>query len=406
MKHVKYYTLLLATAFTLQVWGQAPEAENRYRRLSLCNIMIKHSGEKYADEMETQFLQIPVSDQYNDHNLSVRVVNHPDKKAAESEVNAFVADNVMASRLIGRWFNRDKFTGVCDMALVKSRGYYDASAFDHELAMRSARGKAMLEDAGEDLIGNTYLLMHDFTYVDKAERSRKWAAIGSAVMGGIMAAGGASSREVNSVMKNTSDIISSYKGFSVKITTYLYRLVWDEASSIDFYTNYYSDGENAAKSTAFDGNRGKFRLEYVGSVVSKGGRTSFMGINEEKPELMIRKACQRALDENVADLQKKYDQFRIKAPVMVSEKGMITSQIGLKEGITPESKFEVLEAQEKDGKMVYKRVAVVKAMAGRIWDNRYMASEEMAYGADFGATAFKKVSGGEILSGHLLRQID
>ncbi len=406
MKHIKYYTLLLATVFTLQAWGQATEAENRYRRLSLCNIMIKHSSEKYADEMETQFMQIPVSDQYNDHNLSVRVINHSGKKAVESEVNAFVNDNVMASRLIGRWFNRDKFTGGCDMELVKSRGYYDASAFDHELASRSARGKAMLEDAGEDLIGNTYLLMHDFTYVNKAERSRTWAAIGSALMGGLMAAGGASSSDVNSVMKNTSDIISSYKGFSVKITTYLYRLVWDEASSFDFYTNYYSVGEDAAKKGAFDDNRGKFRLEYVGSVVSKGGRTSFMGINEEKPELMIRKACQRALDENVADLQKKYDQFRIKAPVMVSEKGMITSQIGLKEGITPESKFEVLEAQEKDGKMVYKRVAVVKAMEGRIWDNRYMASEEMAYGADFGATAFKKVSGGEILSGHLLRQID
>ena len=35
-----------------------------------------------------------------------------------------------------------------------------------------------------------------------------------------------------------------------------------------------------------------------------------------------------------------------------------------------------------------------------------MAVEEHAYGADFGATTFIKESGGEILPGHLIRQID
>lgn len=119
---------------------------------------------------------------------------------------------------------------------------------------------------------------------------------------------------------------------------------------------------------------------------------------------MIRKACQRALDENVADLMKRYEQFRIKMPV-ATVNPTITVQIGMKEGVTPDTKFEVLEPQEKDGKTTYKRIAVIRPIAGRIWDNRFMAIEEQAYGADFGATTFIKESGGEILPGHLVRQM-
>lgn len=54
--------------------------DNQYRRISLYNILIKHDNQDFADEIEEQFLQIPISDQYNDHNLSVRVVGSFDKK--------------------------------------------------------------------------------------------------------------------------------------------------------------------------------------------------------------------------------------------------------------------------------------------------------------------------------------
>lgn len=404
----RYNIFLLVAVLFFPILVQAAEdaegKENRYRRLSLCNIMIKHDNEKFADEIEEQFLNIPVSEQYNDHNLSVRVVNFASKLEGNYTINNFVEKNYLASRLVGKWFDRNLFTGKCDMDLVKSRGLYDASAFDYELASRTTRGMAMLQDAGEDLIANTYLLMHEITYVDKAARSKMWGAIGGALMGGLAMAGGASASDAQSLMNSTEAIISSYKGFSVKITTRLYRLVWDDEISMEFYTQFYSDEPDDAKRRAFENGRSHFKLEYVGDVVSKGGKTSFLGINEEEPQLMIRKACQRALDENVADLMKKYEQFRIKAPIIDTEGG-IKVQIGLKEGITPDSEFEVLEIQEKDGKTVYKRVATVKPVPNKIWDNRFMAVEEGAYGATFGYTTFRKSGGGDIYPGLLVRQI-
>ena len=32
--------------------------------------------------------------------------------------------------MVGRWFNRDYMTGVCDVELVKERGLYNASELD------------------------------------------------------------------------------------------------------------------------------------------------------------------------------------------------------------------------------------------------------------------------------------
>lgn len=405
MKSLRYTLSIVLLGIAFSAFAQQADKENRYRRLSLCNILVKHDNEKFADEIEGQFLKIPVSEQYNDHNLSVRVVNVDEKLKGDADITAFVRRNDLGSRLVGKWFNRNMLTGKCDMDLVKARGLYDASAFDHELASRSPRGIAMLEDAGEDLIGNTYLLMHEITYVDKAKRSKMWGAIGGALMGAAMAYAGGSSQDVSNIMKNTSDIISSYKGFSVKINSRLYRLVWNPEISGEFYTQYYAAAPDDAKRQAFEDNRGKFSMQYVGDVISKGGRTSFLGINEEEPELMIRKACQRAMDENIADLQKKYEQFRIKAPVTTVDP-TITAQIGLKEGVTKDSKYEVLEVEEKDGKIKYKRIAVVRPVANRIWDNRFMAVEEGAFGADLGATTFVKVSGGDIYPGCLIREIN
>ena len=376
--------------------------DQHYRRISLCSMLVKHSEDKFAKEIEEHFLVIPISEQYNDHNLSVRVVSVDKKGKYTPNIHNFVEANEIASRLVAKWFNRNILTGECDVDLVKERGLYDASAFDIELSKRSQRGMAMLADAGEDLIGRTYLLVNEIVYIDKGKRSRTWGA----VLGALTAvAGAAAGVDTSDLADLTESMISSIKGFKVKINTRLYRLNWSEENQMFFYSECYSEGKDLAKMENFEKGRGKFSMTYVGDVTSKGSTTSFLGINEDQPELMIRKACQRAIDENVADLQKAYDEFRIKTPI-VSVEPTITAKIGLKEGIDKDSRFEVLEAEEKDGRIVYKRVGVVKPIPTKIWDNRFMATEEGAYGAEFGATTFVKESGRDFYPGLLLRQIN
>lgn len=396
-------TLLLALAvvFPTLAKKEITNIEQNYRRISLCSMLVRHSEDKFADEIEEQFLEIPISEQYNDHNLSVRVVDVKRKSNYTSDISLFISKNNVASRLVGKWFDRNILTGECTLDLIKERGLYDASAFDIEMAKRSARGMAMLQDAGEDLIGRTYLLVNEITYIDKAKRSKNW---GAALNGLLQVAGAFAGVDLSDTGNMVESMISSIKGFRVKINTRLYRLEWNEEAQMYFYQNCYSDKADPTKLSTFENNRDRFKLVYVGNVLSSGNATSFLGINEDQPNLMIRKACQRAIDENVADLQKNYDEFRIKSPI-VSVEPTITAKIGLKEGITKDSRFEVLEAQEKDGRTIYKRVGVVKPIPTKIWDNRFMATEEGAYGADFGATTFVKESGGDLYPGLLLRQI-
>ncbi len=376
--------------------------ETDYRRSSIYSILVNNTEQKFADEIKEQFLNIPVSDKYNDHNLSVKVVNVEKKGNYHDSIEAFINNNQIGSRLVAKWFNRNILTGECSLELIKSRGLYDASLLDKELAKRSARGMAMLEDAGEELINNTFLLVNEINYVDKSKTS---SAVGTGLRIFGALAGGIVGVDLSDLSDMAGDMVESIKGFKVKIRTSLYQLEWNEETANTFYKLYYSSVPNEEKKLAFEQNRNKFKMKYVGEIESSGSTTSFMGINENEPLLMVRKACQRALDENIADLSKKHEPFRIKAPI-VSVDPTITVEIGLKEGITKDSKFEVLEAQEKNGHIEYKRVGVIKPIATKIWDNRFMALEEGAYGANFGATSFTKESGKDLYPGMLIRQIE
>lgn len=404
---MKYRNILLGcfAALVGSVYAQEPVSD--YRRSSIYSVLVNHTDQQFANEIKEAFLQIPVPDKFNDHNLSVKVLNMNTKLSGAGSqkenptITAFLNDNKVASRLVGRWFNRDSYTGQCDMELVKERGLYNATEFDKQLAMRSARGVAMLQDAGEDLIGNTFVLVNDIRYVDK-NKGAKTAGSVLKVLGSIAAA--YTGTQIDDLTDNIGDMVETIKGFKVKINTFLYRLEWTDEQAGIFYKDQYTPNPNAAKRANFEAGRGNYKLKYVGKVESSGGTTSFMGINEDEPVVMVRKACQRAIDENVVDLQRNYEEFRTKSPLLSVEP--LTAYVGMKEGVTAKTKFEVLEVVEmENGTHKYNRVGVIEPIENLIWDNRYMAVEEGAQGATLGYTTFRKVSGKDFAKGMLIREM-
>ncbi len=380
----------------------------KYRRSSIYTLMISHEDQKFASEIKDAFVKIPVPDKFNDHELSVKILSLDKKlKGASSDkensdISSFLERNKIASRLVAKWFNRDVNTGTCNMELVKERGLYNATEYDRILAEKSARSTALLMDAGEDLIGNTFVLVNDIRYVDK---SKAGAAVGMGLrILGALAGAATGNSDFADLGDSYGSLAETLKGFKVKINTFLYKLEWDEATSAVFYKDQYTSTPDIVKKEEFEDGRGKYRLKYVGKVESSGSTTSFMGIKLDEPVEMVRKACQRALDENVASLQHEFEEFRTKSPLVSAQP--ITAYVGMKEGVTKDSKFEVLEIIEKDGgAREYKRVGVIKPVDGLIWDNRYMSEEEGAASATLGCTTFKKVSGGDFFPGMLIREI-
>jgi len=401
----RYIILAFVVVSFLEAYAQDPASE--YRRSSIYSVLINHTDQQFANEIKEAFLQIPVPDKFNDHNLSVKVLNLDKKLSGANsqkeniDITDFLQKNKIASRLVGRWFNRDYYSGQCDMELVKERGLYNATEFDKQLALKSARGIAMLQDAGEELIGNTFVLVNDIRYVDKNKGAKTGASI-LKILGSVAAA--ATGTNIDDLTDNLGDMVETIKGFKVKINTFLYKLEWPNEQANLFYQEQYSANPDAIKQANFEAARNNYQLKYVGKVESSGGTTSFLGINEDEPIVMVRKACQRAIDDNVADLQRNYEEFRTKSPLLSVEP--LTAYVGKKEGVDSKSKFEVLEVVEmENGGHKYNRVGVIEPIENLIWDNRFMAVEEGASGATLGFTTFRKVSGKDFAKGMLIREM-
>ncbi|MDE5736018.1 MAG: hypothetical protein K2H65_02940, partial [Bacteroidales bacterium] len=153
-----------------------------------------------------------------------------------------------------------------------------------------------------------------------------------------------------------------------------------------------------------NGENGLFAFDYIGSYKVKSDKTVLRGLQNNND--VIRKVCARALDKNIAALQKKYEVFKVKTPITAIDGAAIWAQVGLKEGIKPSTKFEVLEQRmDEEGRVSYQRTAVVKPVKGWIWDNRFMAAEEEAVDANLNGTMFRKKGAGLVAEGMLLRQL-
>lgn len=418
--HMKTIFILLISCLFLAntIIGQE-ENNTKYRRSSIYTLLVTHPTEKFGSDIEDVFITMPTPDKFDNHDLNVKTFSYnyirKVKKSGTNEewnmLTQFLEKNAVARRMVAKWFNRNKATGAFDTKLVAQRGQYNASELDVQLAKASVRGTGLLADAGEELIGNTFIMVNDIRYVDKEERGKMWGSIlqGVGEIAGA-AVGGDTGEAITSLGNSVQDFANMIAGFRVIVTSYLYRLEWNDEVANTFYQDYYTEVplSDTNKVTTFVQDNTTFKLRYIGHQVVDSGKTSMNGLEAANDDglksEMIRKVCTRALDKSIVELQQAHEEFKVKVPILKVEP-YITAQIGLKEGLTNKSKFEVLEQYiDSEGRTRYKRIGMVKP-EGKIWDNRYMAAEEKADGAELKETRFKKISGNNFYPGLLLREV-
>ena len=403
MKHYILVVLLAMSCLNL-----SSQDVFRYHKSSIYSIMLKHENQEYCDELVSCFNKIPIPEKFNNHNLPIRVFkagileesDTTNSANQKSHIDALLKKNAIGRRLVAKWFNYSK-VGTFNLQMILDRGYYNVSAEDIALSARTYNGEQnVLLDAGEELIGHTYVLVNDIRYGDKrSSREKKISAaigIGTVLSAAIPIIG-------QYAMAGVASLANDYSGFNVTVTSYLYRLKWNEDVENGFYQLYYTEIPNVEKKQTFAKDKNLFTLEYIGDYTVHSQNKNLKGVNGREEQ--IRKVCTRALDKAIAQLQKKHPQFRVRTPL--SSISPITAQIGLREDVEETSIYEVLEVGEtKDGRTTYKRVAVIKPKKGAIWDNRYLAEFEDDYNAAIKATEFELVSGSIPHEGVLIREID
>jgi len=392
----------------------------KYRRSSLHTMIIEDAKLPKIDIILNTFHNAPFPEKYNDHTVGEKsfnlanymaepVINENGKeekadKDLSPAINKYFAENKTANKIVAKWFNR-KDNGAFDMTLIQERGMYDASAQDIQIASSSSRGDAALADAGEELLPNTFVVVSYSKFVSNEVAAAAVKATAYAV---------ASTKGAFKVpLEKAADLLyeKTRHGYSVWTTAYLYKLNWNDSTSAVFYQNYWMDESkiDPAKKEAFD-NTNLFSLQLLGfekaSILISG-----LGKNADSETSIIKNATLKSIDAVYAKLQRKFEPFRTKTPLVSSEP--ITAKIGMKEGLESGDKYEVLEQTvSPEGKVVYKRKGVITVEKNKIMDNRYAAGEipldeegnPIKPENDFEYTTFKGGKG--YYAGMLIRQIN
>jgi hypothetical protein len=344
----------------------------KYRRSSLYTLMINDLTRLHSSVIKDAFGNSTLPQKFNDHNIGPYMIDGIANSDDQTQViTTYLNNNNVARDLIAKWFNRSN-DGKFNMDLIASRGMYDATAMDKVIANSSERGDALLADAGEELIGNTFIIVNDYKFTNKEEMVAK-AKKGTGLLK--MAANyvpGGSTITTGINAAETAATIAG-KGYIVKTTSYLYRLVWDEEAAAIFYNNYWTDNNNfdPTKVEAFN-KATNFKLRLIGSQVAHADVQSSI-FTDKSDEDLIRMASTKATDRAIAKLEKKYEEFRTKTPLFSTDP--LAAKIGTKEGLEKGDKYEVIQQIEaEDGKTIYKRVGVIKVAT--VWDNSYTPEEE------------------------------
>ncbi len=408
----------------------------KYRRSSIYTLMLDDAGLIKADTIKRSFESAPIPDKFNDQTLPIRSFNpkdYPltaDEKLSKSDnmgktlgkslltytsgglvdttgtkdlpliIQKFFNANKIPQQLVAKWFQRDE-TGFFKMDLIADRGQYDATEMQASIAKATVRGTSLLKDAGEELIGNTFVVVTRFKYIKKEE-------VMAAAKRGLTLLNkyGGNFGQIASKIGNVAADVAS-KGYVIQANSYLYKLSWNDSIAAIFYQNYWNDSlsNSPEKKAAFDTTT-LFNLDLVGFDKAWADVQSTV-FTKKSDEDLIRIATIKAADAVIAKLQKEHDVFKTKTPLYTVDP--LTAKIGLKEGLEKGDKFEVLEQTINDeGTTKYVRKGVVR-VGDQIWDNRYMAGEEQQADSTNSAkplidrTLFK---GGErFYPGMLIRQI-
>ena len=403
--------LMAAVAF-----AQKANKEMKYRRSSLYTIMVP--SDKLTGDAKTivtsTFDTLAIPDKYNNHNLSVRHIDLTKIEVTEEEIKAaeemtggkkkglgglakkglgfakkavsssetggmggdekiakiikFFKENHIANKIIGKWYNESKTikdNSHFNTLLIEDRGLFGASQEELNKYKGVIGGKNKIMDAAEkDLIPRTFVMVTSYAYMS-AEEIAAMATAAGAVAGG--AVGGVT--QLASVAAG-----AALKGYFVTTTSYLFQLEWNEDVMMAFYDKYWS----AKDTKEFDTDE-SYKLTYVGKTSCHAPATMKLTLKDDASAKLISRATARATDKSIAQLQKKYDQFKTLTVLNVTDDGQtMYAYVGKKEGVKDGDKFEALEQiQDENGNITYKKVGTVIVAKGKVWDNRHGAGEKI-----------------------------
>jgi hypothetical protein len=430
------YTVLLSSSAQNQYYQQEAEnAEANKDALVQAASAVANKETKTIDSNmfslpATLFPNIAIPNQFNNHNLDIRIIDYekyrdgiteeeaakynPKSKGgkfgalakgaagsvmgavggksessmlhtdevdeyAAATINKYFTSNNVAPNMLAKWFGYDeKSAEHWNFNLIVDRGKYNFNADEIALAGQDQAVNAKIQKTGFDMINNTYVVALNLKF--RSYQAVQQEAAAMAKTAGSMFGG------VGSLAAQAASTVSSAAvgdGYTVQAVAYLYKLKWDDEIANKFATEIFDKKATLADLI----NSGICELEFVGR--EKASANVRQSVMSDKPiSDLVERATTRAIDASIAKLQEKNEVFRTATPIIGGDgNGTVYAAIGTKEGLGEKDVYEILEAQEdSNGHLTYKSIGEVKPVKGKIWNNVYGAEEEAAENASNGSS--------------------
>jgi hypothetical protein len=279
-------------------------------------------------------------------------------------INKYINDKKIAKQIVSTWYNRTP-EGAMDWNLLKERALYTANQFEKEGDSKQALTDKLIKDI--DVVGNTFVVFNkmDFYENEPVARLIRDAAKAEA----IAKLTGKPEFLLKKALEGLDQVYEKTKeGYTVKCNTYLYQLEWTE--EIAKKTNNWFFNSNVQNTKEIWDTTNLYKLKFVGKTVSGSIVTFKIGETRSQEEI-INLQVKRTMDNALAKLQRTYSVFRPVTPVYSTNP--LTAQIGMKEGVEPGDKYEILksETDEKTGLAKWKSVGKISVDKKQpVWDNR------------------------------------
>ena len=347
-----------------------------YDRSSITFLMLEFSSDNHVNDVKGKIDKIAFGDKYYNNNVNYLTIPSPfgrndmGTNKADMVKQSIEAKNIPVD-IISKWYSR-KDDGTMSMDLIEERGMFNATDAAFIKAQTTKRGNAALKDYGNRLIARSYILVLDYKDVLTMKEAK----------------------------------VDKMKGWKSTVVGYLYKIDYNDETQNALYDAWIYDDDSpqvkAEKKKKFE--QIKFPISFVTETMvmvtaSQAAEGTQLGrlIKQKTEDELLSEMVQKGYDESLYNLEKKYEDFRVKTPIF--QTGPIRAKIGKKEGLKTDYRFFAYEYvyDEKTNSSKQKFRGVIRATS-KIVDNRQVASGNM------GTTKFYQTSGRKLHTGYLLQQ--
>ena len=372
-----FLSFLFVVGANSQNVKQTFKVPSTYDRSSITAILLDFPDGNHSAALREKIANVAFADKYYNNNIGYFALSAPfgrfdlTIKAADL-IKKAIDDKKMANEIVSKWYGR-KSDGTMSLELIHERGVFNATDNASLLAKTTKRGNAELEDYGNRLINRSYILVFDFQNLMTAAEAK----------------------------------IAGTRGWQSNVVSYLYKVDYSTDIQNKVYDAWIYDDDTpqvkAEKKSKFE--MIQFPISFVASSATSVSaqqlinRSDFLKVldPDKSEDQLLMQLVQKAYDENLYSLDRKYEDFRVKTTIV--QANPITAKIGKKEGIKTDFRFFAYEyVYDERTKSTSQKLRGVIRSSSNIVDNRQNATGKS------GTTQFYQTAGQQLETGYLLQQ--